>query len=896
MTFLKSCLWSLKKILFPVKASAELDDEMEFHIEMSTQQKVASGIDPKTARKQARREFGQKTSIEESCRMNWGMRLLEDTMRDLKFAVRQILKHRSYSIPVLIILTLCIAFNLTIFDRIESWILKPYDIPEQETLYQLIANWESREKMIENPFVYLSVFGQVAQIEEVFESTAFYKRTRNFLYHEDYSTNSFGIQATDGIWDVLKIKPVYGRTFSQDDLNASRGNVCVIDYSLASELFDDAKNALHKTLRLDDEMYTIIGILPKSFNFYSFKIWRPFPAHGDLTTNWKNHRVYGYSIFRAKEAVSSEEIQAALDRSLENFKATYGNYGKKLEHMRYRLSYKREIDPINYVKWTTKSILFIMQFLCIMLFFIGCANIVSLTIVRLDRRLPEILIRTAIGAKRSRILRQLITELFLLFLISAGMVILLKKGIDLILSHNDLFYAAKSWLTSTSLYFTLSIMLIGFVICSWSVLRKVRAKHIEKSLRERAFTFTKKTKSLSLGLFSQFGLASIVTLTALFITLNMIRIMKHDFGFEIKNRHVMDLGFPNWKFGSNSELKKTTAAQIKKRFQSFSGIEGVSITTGVPLATNLLTGISGGNQHLTIDNQKHDVDIQFYGIDADFLTNMEITLLKGRNIEPWDGNTPEFEILITRDFAEDFFTETDPIGFTFERSFGREEKRTVRIVGVVDDVLNEVKKQKIKFNDKTPTFYQYNDLSSQWHYAQYYAYLFKIAPKTRVDESDLRNAVRETDPDIHIHSYNRFEKLIKGSFVRMRMTKNMAFIICVMTILLSVFGVFSFLNYQINMRRRELAIRISLGGNARRIARSFYQKIVLQSLSGFVIGSLIIGFLAYRFSGHLSEIHYLEPTPYLITFGALFVFFSLTAIIPISQIWRLNIYEQIKDE
>ncbi|MCG8529025.1 MAG: ABC transporter permease, partial [Opitutales bacterium] len=793
-----------------MKASTELDDEMEFHIEMSTQQKVASGIDPKTARKQARREFGQKTSIEESCRMNWGMRLLEDTFRDLKFAFRQILKHRSYSIPVLIILTLCIAFNLTIFDRIESWILKPYDIPEQETLYQIMANWDYRGRMIENPYIKLSIYGQIIQNHELFDSIAFYKRARNFFYYEDYTTDVFGLLVTDGIWDVLKISPAYGRTFSQNDLNSGNGNVCLIDFDFASEIFGDAKEALHQSIRLDAEMYTIIGVLPDSFNYHRYKIWRPLPIDGDLTTNWKNHGVSGYTVFRAKESASSEGIQAVLDRSLENVKNTYTSYGKNLERIRYKLTHKREIDQRDFFKWSLKSILFIMQFLCIILLFIGCANVVSLTIVQINKREQEVLIRSAVGAKRSRIFRQFITELALLFLISGGIGIALKKGIDAMLRHFHLFYPSGSWLSPISTYFALIIMLIGFVTCGLCILHKFRGKHIERGLRERTFTSTKRSKGIDLGLFSQFALASVVTLIALFITINMIRIMKQDFGFEVENRYVMDVAFPSWKFEANSDLKKNTAKQIKERFKSFPRVEGVNISLGIPMAYTS-SGSYSGNIKLTIDDVKHDLGIDHYGIDTNFLENMEITLIRGRNLEQWDANSPEIEILITRDFAENYFLETDPIGYTYETSFNSDDKRIAKIVGVVDNVLNEVKNQKVEFEDRTPLFYHYEDIKRT---NQYYAYMFKLAPKAQVNKSDLRKAVREIDPHVYVHSYKKLEKLIEGPFVRLKAAKNMAFIICVMTILLSVFGVFSFLNYQINMRRKELAIRISLGGNA----------------------------------------------------------------------------------
>ena len=426
-----------------MKASTELDDEMEFHIEMSTQQKVASGIDPKTARKQARREFGQKTSIEESCRMNWGMRLLEDTMRDLKFAVRQILKHRSYSVPVLIILTLCIAFNLTIFDRIESWILKPIDIPEAQSLYELRHKMHIRGKEVEISALSLSDYGQLIQQKEIFDSIAFFDREVPFLYHEEKTLRRNKILATMGIWDVFRTQPAIGRAFTQDDVDSGNLNICVISHRLARELFDQPASALGQSIRLNVDHFQIIGVLPESFELWSYDIWAPFQPEGDLATNWENHRVRGRCVFRKKDNISATYFETALSRIWDQFRQTYQARAEHLDKYNYRWVHKRYIDRVSYRKWDTKHILFIMQILCLSMFLIGCANIVSLLVVQLDRRHQEILIRTSLGAKRSLLLRQFLTELFLIFAVSGLIAICLKRLLDLTFRKFGLFYSAS---------------------------------------------------------------------------------------------------------------------------------------------------------------------------------------------------------------------------------------------------------------------------------------------------------------------------------------------------------------------------------------------------------------------------------------------------------------------
>jgi len=384
----------------------DIDEELRFHIEQRTAENILTGMTPDEAAREARKRFGNVQNVREECRDLSGASFGEATLQDIRFGLRMLRKHYGFTTVAVLTLALGIGVNTTMFTALQEVMMRRLPYPESGRLVQLFQTSPNSQRIPHSAANFLDLRAQNRDFEFM---AAVNSESFNLSDPTQSPERVNGLQASAELFPLLGIQPALGRVFTPDEDRPGRNNVVILDHGFWRRRFAGDTNIIGRTLRLDGESVTVVGVMPEQFHDImlagAISVWRPIAFTEDQSRNRGGH--YLKVIARLKPGVSLAQAQAGTDVLAARLAQDYPDEDTALGFRLVPIAESGLPPEGRRIVWFT-------MMLASFVLLIACANLANLQFARTAMRNRELAIRGALGAPRARLLRQLLTESLLI--------------------------------------------------------------------------------------------------------------------------------------------------------------------------------------------------------------------------------------------------------------------------------------------------------------------------------------------------------------------------------------------------------------------------------------------------------------------------------------------------
>ncbi len=836
----------------------ELAEELESHLQMHIEDNLRAGMPPEEARRRALIRFGGIEQAKELCRDRRSLPWLETLWGDICFGVRMLRKNAGFTAVAVITLALGIGANTALFSVIDAVILRPlpFDSPER-----LVAVWETSLRLGASRTVlsYLN-FVDWKEQNHVFERMAAFHTADFTLTGVEEPANLSGAVVSSDLFPLLRVTPRLGRDFlpTEDNPSTAKGRPVMLSYGLWSRRFGSDPHVIGRAINLDNQPYTIVGVMPQGFQYpiqsKPIELWTTIlvdmittDQSKPITTQRGAH--YLGAIARLKPHVSLQQARAELE-TLANAQAKqYPDTNK------YRgATAEPELDRL--VGDIRPALLILFRAVgCVLL--IACVNVANLLLARATVRQKEIAIRSALGATRGRILRQILTESVLLSLLGGVLALLLTlwgtNGL-LAMSPQNLPRLNGVHLSARVFAFTALVSLLTGLLFGVLPAIRVSMSGAAESLNEGGRSATSDSRRHSrlrtTLAAAEMALALVPLVGAGLLMQSFLRLQRVKLGFDPANVLTVNLGLPEARYTAAQQA--AFFRQLLPRLQSLRGVRSVSAVYPLPLGDDQIS-IS-----LEIDGRpvaKSEQPSTNYRTAApDYFRTMHIPLLRGRDFTERDDEKAPPVIIVNETFARRFFPNEDSLGKRIKPGLATLPTGAVmrEIVGVVGDVkhhgLNSESgpevyepQNQMPFSELTLVIRGDND------------------PRSLI--SALREQVQALDKDLPLFDAKLFEEYLSASVAEPRFNTLLLTIFAAVALALAAVGLYGVMSYSVAQRTHEIGIRMALGAGRWNILRLVIGDGLLIIIFGIAFGLVGAGLATRLMAGLLFGVGSLDlPT------------------------------------
>ena len=803
----------------------DLDQELQSHLDLLTEEHLRRGLSPEEARRAARLKVGGIPSLKERHREIRGFPMIETVWQDVKFAVRLLFKDRWISAAAITALALGIGVNAVGFTIVNTAFFRGLPVSNPHELFT--ACWLGRE----------GEFCSVSRVELDEWRAAHSSLSSIAGYSEDsvdissdqaFPEQANGVFATANLFGVLGIHPTLGRDFLPEEDRADAEPVVLIGHRLWRNRFDSDPNVLGKTLRVNNTAATIVGVMPEGMEFPdNQQIWAPWtPFHAQ------------YAALRERRGLTPVARVASKDERQSASAALTGLLGQlKTSHPElYNRPFAVGLLPLaeQFIGGKARDMFAIIMGAVTFVLLIACANVANLLLSRSGHRAPEIAIRMSLGGTRWRVVRQLLIESLMLAVAGAGIGLLLATyGVRL-------FEAAMAdsgkpyWLVFTLDY---NVVIYVAAVCIATALVFGLAPALQVTTKDNSITLKENARGSggSRRMRRWSGALVVIELTLAVMLLSGAGLMIRSF----YNHYALTLGFsPDHlvTFGfdlldhnyRDDDAIREFVGQLEPRIAAIPGIESVAVTTGVPPRDRL-------ERMLEIEHQRQPdgetPEASVVAITPQFFEVLGLPILQGRNFQSGDGMPGGDAILINQRFAEQFFPGQNPLGRRIRfKPFGEDAKpdpwRTV--VGITP-TIRQGSVQDGYINAVVYTPYMQN--------VDRGAYLLVRSNLPLAVVSDLvRRELQSIDPNQPLRPGQTLEEWMATERWPYRVFGGLFAVLAFIALTLSSVGLYAVMSYAVVQRTQEIGVRVAIGAQPGQVAWLVLGRGLRQLLFGLTIG------------------------------------------------------------
>jgi putative ABC transport system permease protein len=804
------------------RVEQELSDELRFHLEKLTEENVAKGMTPEDARYAALCELGGAEQIKEECRdmrrVNW----IENFIQDLRYGVRMLARDRRFTAVVVLTLALGTGANTAIFSVVNTVLLRPLPYKDAD---RLVMVWGyNRARGFTTDQVSPLDFADWRAQNHHFESTAASADVVYTLTGVGEPALLIAYSFSADYFHVLGVPPLLGRTFLPEEEQPGRNNVAVLSYSLWQTRFGGRQDLVGKSISLDGAPYTVVGIMPPSFQYPPFtQLWTPLTVVKEAA----NDRAYRYLrvIARLKPGVTIQQAQAEMNTIARRLALEYPKTNKEEDATNI-------IGLRQMLSGDIRPALLVLTCAVGFLLLIACANVANLLLARAVGRQKEVAVRAALGASRSRLLRQLLTESVLLGLASGALGLLFAfwcVGALLPMFPPTLFnisipHLDKIPIDGWVLGFALAVSLLtGVIFGLFPALRAGRVNTSE-SLKEssRSLTGGAQARRFRNALVVAEVALSVMLLTAAGLTLkSLLHLLGSSLGFSPENVLTLRVLLPSSRYRTDAQ-KLAFSNQALERIRSLPGVKSAGTVTFLPLS-----GWWGVRQVSAVGQsapQTQPPSAVWSSVSPDYFQALSIPLLRGRLFMDQDAQGTRAVAIISKSLAGQLAPNADPVGKQIDVEG---LKGAVEVVGVVGDVHQLGITSEIISEVYLP-------------YSQAPAPIICFAIRTASDPTYLAKAAERAiwtvDKDQSIGYVMPMEELASQSLAPQRVVTLLLSGFAAMALLLAALGIYAVIAYSVTQRTHEIGIRMALGARATHILSLVVGRGLGLALAGATLG------------------------------------------------------------
>jgi predicted permease len=852
----------------------ELDDELRFHFEQQVEKYVQSGLPRQEAIRRARLGFGGADQIKEECRDARGVSFLETFWQDVCFGFRMLRKSPGFTAVAVFTLALGIGANTALFSVVNGVLLNPLPYPHPE---QLVTLHESKPNFSTGSISYPNFLDW--QKENHTLSSAAVSRSYSFsLTNLGGAEQIQGQFVTSDFFSILGVRPVMGRSFAPDDDQTGAAPVAMVSAGFWKRKLSGEPDVVGKSLTLDGREFTIIGVIPSEFDlkidsFSTSDVYAP-------VVQWNNNLLFDrgaglgfHGIGRLKPDTSLAQARADFAGVTKNLAAAYPEVNKGIGAalIPFKQRMLGDVKPILLVLFCAVGFVLL----------IACANIANLLLARASGRAREFAVRTALGAGKARLIRQLLTESVLLGILGGAFGLLLAGwGTRAALKAlpEALPRAGEVGIDLRVLLFTASTALLAGILFGLAPALKISRTNVQDNLKEGGRGASGARKGAhGVLVVVEMALALVLLIGAGLTLRSLVQLWNVDPGFNPQN--VMFFGF-----SLSPATLMTSPAAIRAGFRNADaaiaatpGVEAVSISWGAfPMSGDdeWLFWLDGQPKPTTRSEMNWAIE---YVVDPDYLKIMGTPLHGGRFFTPQDDENAPKVVVVDDVLAKKYFGNENPIGKRLFLEIGGQEDMSAEIVGVA----GHVKQWGLDTDDTEPLraqlyfpFMQLPDPLMALAPMGMGAVVRSRGPVTGLFDS-IRHSVQQVNSEQVVAGAQTMDEIISSSIASRRFSMILLGSFALLALLLSSLGIYGVVSYLVGQQTREIGIRIALGAQRGDVMRLVLGDGAKMALIGVGVGLVAAVAMTQLMTSVLYGVSATDP----VTFAAVAVVLTGVALV-----------------
>ncbi len=831
----------LAVLRLPPRREIEIVEELALHLEASYEDALNDGLSETEAEASALESYdwrllecelsrAEQPLAQRALQPAWemierkgGMRM-ESLMQDLRFAARMLVKNPGFTLIAVLTLALGIGANTAIFSVVNTVLLRPLPYRDSE---QLVAIWEVQGKANQIMFSPAEFLDYQTE-NHSFTEMAAYRLTSSSLTAEGEPEQLDALIVSANFFSLLGVPAAHGRIFQPEDGRAGAARVAVISHDFWQKRFGGDPNVIGRPLTLSGEPVTLIGVMPPGFQDTSQsnerQIWlNPRQVVPDWLPNatvdllTMRHTGYLRVIARLKSNVNLQQAQTDLDaiagRLQQQFPRPSG-HGARIVSL-----HEQTVGDV-------RPVLLILLGAVSLVLLIACANVTSLMLARATERYREMAIRTALGASRWRIVRQLLVESLLLASLgcAGGWIFAVWSGQIIVASgRSEIPRLSEMGLDYRVFIFTLIVSILSGLVFGLARALAAAKPDLNSTLKEGSRSATAGRNRLRQTLVvAEVALALVVLIGAGLLVSSFARLLAVKPGFNPQHLLTIRIGLSSQKY-SKSVDKKRFITELNARLEALPGVESVGIGDDLPIGgTDSMTTLKIQDQPAASTDQL--VPVGLHVINPHYFDALGTRLLKGRVFTDRDAAGAPSVFIINETLAHRCWSNDDPIG---KRVRYNSNDPWGENVGVVEDV----KYDGLHLASIPHLFEPYQQ--NAW------PFLF-VTIRSPLERSTLLAAVQREvkalDPNLPVSNIRMMEEVLAQSLSTRRFVLLLFGLFAGLALLLATVGIYGVLTASVSQRTRELGVRIALGATTRDVGRLIVGQGLKLVLSGIVIG------------------------------------------------------------
>jgi putative ABC transport system permease protein len=858
--------------LFGLDPKPDVADELSFHLDMRVRELIARGETPERARELALRRFGNYQQSQRECiaidervgrkmiRSNW----IKELKQDLGYALRMFRRAPGFALVAIVTLALGIGANSAIFSVVHAVLLESLPFEHADRLYRIRTVYpDGTQYSVSAPD-----FASIRQSVREFDGVEAYSSAPLTMASgaEPREVQSVGV--TDGLFDLLGLKVGVGRKFELGEHQPGRNGVVILDDGFWKRQFGGDANVVGRNVTLAGRPATIIGVLAKGARLpIDAEVYTPIEYDDTFSatnTNARRGEFLGV-IGRGRIGKSREALNADVQRIGGTLAATFAPTNAGLG---FSATPVREL-LLGDVETPLLVLLGAVGFVLL----VACANVANLLLARASARQQEMAVRAALGARRSRLIRQLISESVLLGLIGGAVGLALAyAGTRALIAAQpaDIPRLSEVSVNGTVMLFTLAISLGTGLVFGALPAFMTTGRVLTQALigGGRSGGATKRGHQIRSGLvIAEMALAVVLLTGAGLLIRSFVALTDVPSGFNADRAMSFRLSLQGPAYAQPQDVGIRVAA-LEERLRALPGVSSVAMATALPLSRGSLVDFAVEGAPPPPANV--NAEISMVSVTPDYFTAVGVPLKSGRLIAPTDTAESPIVVVANEAAVKLWFPDRDPIGAYVLAGGGRRRQ----IVGIVKDVRQRDPRQPASPQMFAP-------------YAQRISRNIRVIVRSNGNPMDLapsvHAAVRAVDPDVAVAAMSPLKQVIDDSVARPRFYTSLLALFAVVALLLAATGIFGVMSYAVAQRAKEISIRMALGAHVGGVLRMIVGRAMLLALGGVVVGTIASMILGKAIQTQLFGVSLFDPLTLVAVSVVLGLSAALASLLPA---WR----------